>query len=62
MERGLRESLAVYSWRLVRKEGLSSLFATGKSDTEILCEVAVLMVFKKKVENLTVKKEKKITV
>lgn len=48
IERGLRESLAVYSWRLVRREGLSSLFATGKSDTEILCEVAVLMLFKRR--------------
>ena len=39
--------LGCLQWRSVRREGLSSLFATGKSDTEILCEVPVLMFFKR---------------
>lgn len=53
--------LGCLQWRLVRREGLSSLFAIGKSDAEILCEVAVLMFFER-IENLTVQKRNKITV
>lgn len=53
--------LGCLQWRLVRREGLSSLFAIGKRDAEILCEVAILMFFER-IENLTVQKRNKISV
>jgi len=39
--------LGFLQWRLVRRERLSSLFATGKSGTEILYEAPVLVFFKR---------------
>lgn len=47
MERGFRESVAVYSGAWWEGKDFHLFFAPGKSDTEIPCEVPVLMFFKR---------------